>query len=68
MVIVKALIQMATGLGMVITAEGVETKAQLDWLQSAGCTEVQGYLVSQPLPAADLRSFVGLGHQSLRVA
>jgi len=53
---------------MVITAEGVETRAQFDWLQSAGCTEAQGYLISRPLPAADFRSFARRGQPGLRVA
>jgi diguanylate cyclase (GGDEF)-like protein len=66
MVIVSALIDLATGLGMITTAEGVETQAQFDWLQSEDCTEVQGYLVSPALTAADFRSF--LGHQTSRVA
>jgi EAL domain-containing protein (putative c-di-GMP-specific phosphodiesterase class I) len=68
MVIVSALINLATGLGMVITAEGVETQAQLDWLRSAGCTEAQGYLISRPLSATNLRSFVSDGHHILQVA
>jgi diguanylate cyclase (GGDEF)-like protein len=68
MVIMSALINMATGLEMNITAEGVETQAQFDWLKSAGCTEAQGYLISRPLPAANFRSFVSLAHQISRVA
>jgi len=65
---VSALIDLATGLGMITTAEGVETQAQLDWLRSEGCTEVQGYLVSKPLTAGDFRSFANLGHQIPQVA
>ena len=53
MVIVSALIDLATGLGMMVTAESVETQAQLDWLASAACTEAQGYLISRPLSTAD---------------
>jgi diguanylate cyclase (GGDEF)-like protein len=68
MVIVNALINLATGLGMMVTAEGVETQAQLDWLRSAGCTEAQGYLIGRPLSTADLRSFVSDGRQILKVA
>jgi diguanylate cyclase (GGDEF)-like protein len=67
-VIVSALINLATGLGMMVTAEGVETQAQLDWLRSAGCTEAQGYLISRPLSTADLRSFVSDGRRTLQVA
>jgi EAL domain-containing protein (putative c-di-GMP-specific phosphodiesterase class I) len=68
MVIVNALINLATGLGMNVTAEGVETQAQLDWLRSAGCTEAQGYLISRPLNTANLRSFVSDRSRILQVA
>lgn len=68
MVIMSAVVNLATGLEMIITAEGVETQAQLDWLKSVGCTEVQGYLISRPLPATHFRSFVNLGHQLSQVA
>jgi diguanylate cyclase (GGDEF)-like protein len=68
MVIVRALINLATGLGMMVTAEGVETQAQLDWLRSAGCTEAQGYLISRPLNTVNLRSFVSDGRQIMQVA
>ena len=68
MVILSALIYLATGLEMIITAEGVETQTQLDWLKSAGCTEAQGYLISRPLPAAKFLSFVNPGHSISRVA
>ena len=45
---------MANGLGMVTTAEGVETKEQLDTVRAEGCTEMQGFLFSQPLPAHEV--------------
>jgi len=48
--IVRAITSLATGLGMITTAEGVETEDQLKWLQEVGCTEVQGYLISRPIP------------------
>ena len=41
-----------TSLGMTTTAEGVETEEQLDRVREQGCTEVQGYLFSPPLPAS----------------
>jgi EAL domain-containing protein (putative c-di-GMP-specific phosphodiesterase class I) len=68
MVILGALINLATGLGMIITAEGVETQAQLDWLKSANCSEAQGYLISRPLPVTDLRCFMRPESKSLQVA
>ena len=56
--IVKAIIQMANSLGFKTIAEGVETDAQLDFLKEQGCEEVQGYLFSKPLVAAELETFV----------
>lgn len=39
---------------MATVAEGVETCDQLDGLRAFGCTEVQGFCISQPRPAADV--------------
>jgi diguanylate cyclase (GGDEF)-like protein len=58
MAIVRALIDLARNLGMVTTAEGVETKEQLDWLQNEHCTEIQGYLLSRPVPATEIRQLL----------
>ena len=52
--IVQAVIALAAGLRMTATAEGVETQAQHDMLLSEGCTEIQGYLISRPIPAAEI--------------
>jgi diguanylate cyclase (GGDEF)-like protein len=49
--IVKAVAGLGQGLGIVTTAEGVETRAQMDTIRAEGCTEVQGYLFSPPKPA-----------------
>ena len=49
--IVRAIIGLADGLGMTITAEGVETTEQLEVLRDEGCAQVQGYLFSRPLTA-----------------
>ena len=50
--IVSAVIGLGRSLGMATTAEGIETEAQLDMVRSQGCTEVQGFLLSPPLPAS----------------
>lgn len=45
---------LAERLGMTTTAEGVETKAQLDFVRNLGCTDVQGFYYSPPVPAREL--------------
>lgn len=49
--IVRAVTGLCSSLGIVSTAEGVETEAQLAFLRSEGCTEAQGYLLGRPGPA-----------------
>jgi diguanylate cyclase (GGDEF)-like protein/PAS domain S-box-containing protein len=52
--IVSAVIGMAHGLGLRVTAEGVETEAQLNFLRAHGCQEFQGYLFSAARAAEEL--------------
>jgi predicted signal transduction protein with EAL and GGDEF domain len=52
--IVRAVAALANGMGMAATAEGVETNEQLDKISAVGCTEMQGYLFSKPLPVAEI--------------
>jgi EAL domain-containing protein (putative c-di-GMP-specific phosphodiesterase class I) len=52
--IVTAVIALGNTLGVSITAEGVETRDQLNILRAAGCTEVQGYFFSRPIPGAHI--------------
>ena len=49
--IVSAVVGLGQSLGVDTVAEGVETEEQLAQLRAAGCTEVQGYLVSRPVAA-----------------
>ncbi|TPN43287.1 MULTISPECIES: EAL domain-containing protein [unclassified Mesorhizobium] len=53
--IVRTIIGLGTELGIVVTAEGVETEVQLDMLRHNGCTEAQGYLIGVPSKAADIQ-------------
>jgi predicted signal transduction protein with EAL and GGDEF domain len=52
--IVRAVAALANGMGMTATAEGVETQEQLDKISSEGCTEMQVFLFSRPLPASEI--------------
>ena len=53
-VIVRAVVELAHGLGLSVTAEGVETIEQLATLRDFGCDLVQGYLLAHPLEPGDL--------------
>jgi EAL domain-containing protein (putative c-di-GMP-specific phosphodiesterase class I) len=53
-VIVKSIVDLAHGLGLVATAEGVETPDQLRFLRSVRCDVAQGYLVAEPLEGDQL--------------
>ena len=55
--IVKAIIDLAHGLGLSATAEGVETPEQLAILRDFGCDIIQGYLIAQPLAPEDLSAW-----------
>jgi diguanylate cyclase (GGDEF)-like protein len=54
----NAIIAMGKALKLQVIAEGVETKAQLEVLQSLKCDEIQGYLVAKPMPSSDFARFV----------
>ncbi len=56
--IVRAVLELARGLDLRVVAEGVETKAQLDFLQGHECREVQGFYFAEPMPASELREFL----------
>jgi diguanylate cyclase (GGDEF)-like protein/PAS domain S-box-containing protein len=65
--IIGAIIAMAHGLHVRVTAEGVETKGQMEALRKLGCDEFQGYLLSKPLPAAEFAAqFLAPGKKKVR--
>jgi EAL domain-containing protein (putative c-di-GMP-specific phosphodiesterase class I) len=55
--IVTTIISLAHSLGLKVVAEGVETAAQKKALQLLKCDEIQGYLVSHPLPCAEFEAW-----------
>jgi diguanylate cyclase (GGDEF)-like protein len=57
--IVQAIINLAKSLRMTVIAEGVETKAQLDFLRSLGCESYQGYLGGRPMEAERFAHLLG---------
>ncbi|MNG01848.1 Oxygen sensor protein DosP [compost metagenome] len=59
--LVHAMINLAHNLNLEVVAEGVETPEQLDLLRGFGCDQVQGYLISRPLPLAELVEYLMFG-------
>jgi diguanylate cyclase (GGDEF)-like protein/PAS domain S-box-containing protein len=59
--IARAIVTMAQQLRQEIVAEGVETAEQMSFLRELGCDQLQGYLFSQPIPAADFATMLREG-------
>jgi diguanylate cyclase (GGDEF)-like protein/PAS domain S-box-containing protein len=57
--IVTAIVAMAHSLGLVVMAEGVETRQQLAFLKALKCDQAQGYYFSPPVPAAEFEALLG---------
>jgi diguanylate cyclase (GGDEF)-like protein len=60
--LVIATIAMAHGLGLLVVAEGVETREQLNLLDDLGCDIAQGYYFRKPVPAKEMITFQQTGH------
>jgi diguanylate cyclase (GGDEF)-like protein len=60
--LVPTVISLARAFDMTTVAEGVETRAQLNFLERAGCIQSQGYLHAQPMPAAALETLLAPKH------
>src|SRR5208282_1739219 len=66
-VITQAIIALSHSLGLRVIAEGVETIAQFEFLKAHGCEEAQGYLISRPLEAPELRSWWVMQEEENRI-
>lgn len=64
----RAVVRFAVSLGKTTTAEGVETKRQLDILREEGCVETQGYYFSRPMPAPDIARMLRRDGAAIRAA
>jgi EAL domain-containing protein (putative c-di-GMP-specific phosphodiesterase class I) len=49
-------------MGIASIAEGVDDRAQLDFLKSLGCDEAQGYLFARAMPASEIEAWLGRPH------
>lgn len=57
--IFRSVLSLAQSLGLSVTAEGVETQEQLEWLRAHGCEQVQGYLLARPMPGHRILELYG---------
>jgi diguanylate cyclase (GGDEF)-like protein/PAS domain S-box-containing protein len=63
--IIRAIAELGASLGIATTAEGIETPEQLELVRRAGCTEVQGYLLSKPRAAGEVLDLIaGFGRKA----
>ncbi|MFV9713019.1 MULTISPECIES: putative bifunctional diguanylate cyclase/phosphodiesterase [unclassified Pantoea] len=56
--IVESVVKLGHAMGLMVTAEGVETPGQMSALADAGCNQLQGYLFSQAVPADQLAALM----------
>lgn len=54
----RAIVGLGQTLGFEITAEGIETVEQLEFLRSIGCNHGQGYLFGKPMPVAEFEDWI----------
>lgn len=63
--IASGMIALAHGLRIKVTAEGVETRAQLEFLRERGCDAIQGYFLSPPLSPAEITPKLKKGQMAM---
>ena len=56
--VLRAIVKLGHGLGMTVTAEGIETQRQLTLLRHIGCDLAQGYLLGRPAPLSELAAII----------
>jgi diguanylate cyclase (GGDEF)-like protein len=56
--IVRTIIDLGRSLHVAVTVEGVENDRQADFVEAAGCDQIQGYYFSRPLPATDVAAYI----------
>ena len=56
--IVRSTIMLCHELGLSVVAEGAENAAEIDWLRTQGCDQVQGYGIAKPMPLADFLTWL----------
>jgi diguanylate cyclase (GGDEF)-like protein len=66
--IIRAVAALGSSFGMTTLAEGVETQEQLDKMRAEGCTEVQGYFYSRPVPASEVARLLNAFQKGERAA
>jgi len=65
--IVNAIVTLGHALGLTVTAEGVETEDQKEFLSKVGCDELQGYLFSRPLPEEEIAALISTDNPARRL-
>jgi diguanylate cyclase (GGDEF)-like protein len=66
--IIRAVMRLGSSLGMITTAEGVETEEQLEILRAEGCMQAQGYLFSKARPASEIPAMLQQIRPHIRAA
>jgi diguanylate cyclase (GGDEF)-like protein len=67
-ILVHSIVHLGRALGLTVTAEGVETKEQQRFLQALGCHQLQGFLLSKPVPPEEIDRLLGLGTAAVQGA
>jgi EAL domain-containing protein (putative c-di-GMP-specific phosphodiesterase class I) len=63
--VISVMIHLARELGLAVTAEGVETPAQLAFLKAEACDEIQGFYFSKPVSAKAVLTYIYENHFSM---